>query len=106
MSSPSAQCLRCSRRTTTAQVRYPPSWIQHRSKPPSIAWLVGKLLASRADSAIDDVANAWATSVSSRSVTYRQAMLLCLCFEMTGALAVGARTASTIKNGMLVASTN
>lgn len=49
----------------------------------------------------DDVANAWATSVSSRSVTYRQAMILCLIFEMTGALAVGARTASTIKNGII-----
>ncbi|ERF72979.1 hypothetical protein EPUS_05060 [Endocarpon pusillum Z07020] len=49
----------------------------------------------------NDVANAWATSVSSRSVTYRQAMILCLIFEMTGALAVGARTASTIKNGII-----
>ncbi|KAM0276824.1 hypothetical protein ACHAQH_006359 [Verticillium albo-atrum] len=49
----------------------------------------------------NDVANAWATSVSSRSVSYRQAMLLCLIFEMTGALAVGARTASTIKNGII-----
>ncbi|KAI4738523.1 phosphate-repressible phosphate permease [Aureobasidium sp. EXF-12298] len=49
----------------------------------------------------NDVANAWATSVSSRSVTYRQAMFLCLIFELTGALAVGARTASTIKNGII-----
>ena len=49
----------------------------------------------------NDVANAWATSVSSRSVTYRQAMILCVIFEMTGALAVGARTASTIKNGII-----
>lgn len=49
----------------------------------------------------DDVANAWATSVSSRSITYRWAMVLCLVFEMTGALAVGARTASTIKNGII-----
>ncbi|KAH7374890.1 putative sodium/phosphate symporter [Plectosphaerella cucumerina] len=49
----------------------------------------------------NDVANAWATSVSSRSVSYRQAMVLCLIFEMTGALAVGARTASTIKNGII-----
>lgn len=49
----------------------------------------------------NDVANAWATSVSSRSVTYRQAMILCLIFEMTGALTVGARTASTIKNGII-----
>lgn len=53
---------------------------------------------------LDDVANAWATSVSSRSVTYRQAMVLCLIFEMTGALAVGARTASTIKNGIIPSS--
>lgn len=49
----------------------------------------------------NDVANAWATSVSSRSVTYRQAMGLCLVFELVGALAVGARTASTIKNGII-----
>ncbi|KAH7329429.1 phosphate transporter [Stachybotrys elegans] len=49
----------------------------------------------------NDVANAWATSVSSRSVTYPQAMLLCLIFELTGALTVGARTASTIKNGII-----
>jgi len=57
-------------------------------------------LRSETNHRTDDVANAWATSVSSRSVTYRQAMALCLVFEMTGALAVGARTASTIKNGM------
>ncbi|KAK0655029.1 putative sodium/phosphate symporter [Cercophora newfieldiana] len=52
----------------------------------------------------NDVANAWATSVSSRSVTYRQAMILCTIFELTGALAVGARTASTIKNGIIPSS--
>ncbi|KAK4451274.1 phosphate transporter [Podospora aff. communis PSN243] len=52
----------------------------------------------------NDVANAWATSVSSRSVTYRQAMVLCTIFELTGALAVGARTASTIKNGIIPSS--
>ncbi|KAG6169307.1 hypothetical protein E4U34_008281 [Claviceps purpurea] len=49
----------------------------------------------------NDVANAWATSVSSRSITYRQAMVLCLVFELLGALTVGARTASTIKNGII-----
>ncbi|KEY67659.1 hypothetical protein S7711_09079 [Stachybotrys chartarum IBT 7711] len=49
----------------------------------------------------NDVANAWATSVSSRSVTYPQAMILCVIFELTGALTVGARTASTIKNGII-----
>jgi sodium-dependent phosphate transporter len=54
-----------------------------------------------ADHAADDVANAWATSVSSRSVTYRQAMILGTVFEMVGAITVGARTAETIKNGII-----
>ncbi|WWC90367.1 uncharacterized protein L201_005300 [Kwoniella dendrophila CBS 6074] len=49
----------------------------------------------------NDVANAWATSVSSRSVSYRQAMILGTIFEMVGAIAVGARTADTIKNGII-----
>ncbi|KAJ4371922.1 hypothetical protein N0V86_008476 [Didymella sp. IMI 355093] len=49
----------------------------------------------------NDVANAWATSVSSRSVTYRQAMVLGTIFEMVGAITVGARTADTIKNGII-----
>ena len=50
---------------------------------------------------IDDVANAWATSVSSRSISYRQAMVLGTIFEMLGAITVGARTADTIKNGII-----
>ncbi|KAH8892578.1 putative sodium/phosphate symporter [Thozetella sp. PMI_491] len=49
----------------------------------------------------NDVANAWATSVSSRSVTYQQAMVLGTIFEMVGAITVGARTAETIKNGII-----
>ncbi|KAK0391676.1 hypothetical protein NLU13_1175 [Sarocladium strictum] len=49
----------------------------------------------------NDVANAWATSVSSRSISYRWAMICCLIFELTGALTVGARTASTIKGGII-----
>lgn len=49
----------------------------------------------------NDVANAWATSVSSRSISYRMAMIFCLIFELLGALTVGARTASTIKNGII-----
>ena len=49
----------------------------------------------------NDVANAWATSVSSRSITYRQAMVLGTVFEMLGAITVGARTADTIKNGII-----
>ncbi|OIW24509.1 phosphate transporter [Coniochaeta ligniaria NRRL 30616] len=49
----------------------------------------------------NDVANAWATSVSSRSISYRQAMVLGAVFEMLGAITVGARTADTIKNGII-----
>ncbi|KAJ5561061.1 Phosphate transporter [Penicillium sp. DV-2018c] len=49
----------------------------------------------------NDVANSWATSVSSRSITYRQAMILGTIFEFLGAVTVGARTADTIKNGII-----
>ncbi|KAK2757580.1 hypothetical protein FQN54_004549 [Arachnomyces sp. PD_36] len=49
----------------------------------------------------NDVANAWATSVSSRSISYRWAMVLAVVFEMVGAITVGARTADTIKNGII-----
>jgi sodium-dependent phosphate transporter len=49
----------------------------------------------------NDVANAWATSVSSRSISYRWAMICALVFELLGALTVGARTADTIKNGII-----
>jgi sodium-dependent phosphate transporter len=49
----------------------------------------------------NDVANAWATSVSSRSISYRQAMVFGTIFEMIGAITVGARTADTIKNGII-----
>ena len=52
----------------------------------------------------DDVANAWATSVSSRSISYRQAMVFGTIFEMLGAITVGARTAETIKNGIIPSS--
>ncbi|KAH7363472.1 phosphate transporter [Plectosphaerella cucumerina] len=52
----------------------------------------------------NDVANSWATSVSSRSISYRMAMVCALVFELLGALTVGARTASTIKDGIISAS--
>jgi sodium-dependent phosphate transporter len=53
----------------------------------------------------NDVANAWATSVSSRSISYRGAMVCATVFELLGALTVGARTADTIKNGIIPPST-
>ena len=49
----------------------------------------------------NDVANSWATSVSSRSITYRWAMVLAVVFEMVGAITVGARTADTIKTEII-----
>ncbi|KAI9926520.1 hypothetical protein ASPWEDRAFT_119588 [Aspergillus wentii DTO 134E9] len=52
----------------------------------------------------NDVANSWATSVSSRSITYRQAMVLGTIFEFLGAVTVGSRTADTIKNGIIPSS--
>ena len=50
---------------------------------------------------LDDVANAWATSVSSRSISYRWAMVCATVFELLGALLVGARTAETVKSGII-----
>jgi sodium-dependent phosphate transporter len=52
----------------------------------------------------NDVANSWATSVSSRSISYRQAMILGTIFEFLGAVTVGSRTAETIKNGIIPSS--
>ncbi|EGY21902.1 phosphate-repressible phosphate permease [Verticillium dahliae VdLs.17] len=49
----------------------------------------------------NDVANSWATSVSSRSVTYIQAMALGSVLEFAGAVGVGARVADTIRTKVL-----
>ncbi|KAH0610629.1 uncharacterized protein H6S33_012156 [Morchella sextelata] len=46
----------------------------------------------------NDVANAFATSVSSRSLTLLQAMLIASVMEFAGALLVGARVADTIRS--------
>lgn len=45
----------------------------------------------------NDVANSWASSVSSRSITYLQAMLGASLMEFAGALGVGGRVADTIR---------
>ncbi|KAK1760396.1 phosphate transporter [Echria macrotheca] len=45
----------------------------------------------------NDVANSWATSVGSQSVTYLQAMVLASIMEFAGSLGVGARVADTIR---------
>ncbi|GAA5927465.1 hypothetical protein JCM10213_003478 [Rhodosporidiobolus nylandii] len=49
----------------------------------------------------NDVANSFATSVASKSLTMPQATLAAAVMEFTGAVAVGARTADTIKNGII-----
>jgi solute carrier family 20 (sodium-dependent phosphate transporter) len=43
------------------------------------------------------VANAWATSVSSRSIKYLPAMMVAAVMEFSGAVGVGARVADTIR---------
>ncbi|KAI0402653.1 phosphate transporter [Xylaria palmicola] len=45
----------------------------------------------------NDVANSWATSVASRSLTLMQAMIGASIFEFAGAVGVGARVADTIR---------
>lgn len=48
----------------------------------------------------NDVANSFATSVSSRSLTLWQALCLACIAEFLGALLLGARVTGTIKNGI------
>ncbi|KIM22207.1 hypothetical protein M408DRAFT_28932 [Serendipita vermifera MAFF 305830] len=49
----------------------------------------------------NDVANSFATSVASRSLTLRQACFAAAICEFAGAVLVGARVAGTIKNGII-----
>ncbi|GAA6009004.1 inorganic phosphate transporter [Rhodotorula paludigena] len=52
----------------------------------------------------NDVANSFATSVASKSLTMPQAALGASVMEFAGAVSVGARTADTIKSGIIKAS--
>ncbi|KAH7135452.1 phosphate-repressible phosphate permease-like protein [Dendryphion nanum] len=49
----------------------------------------------------NDVANSFATSVSSRSLTFKQAMLIASVMEFAGAIAVGARVTDTIRTKVI-----
>jgi sodium-dependent phosphate transporter len=49
----------------------------------------------------NDVANSFATSVSSRSLTMKQAMLIATVMEFAGAVLVGSRVADTIRSKIL-----
>jgi sodium-dependent phosphate transporter len=68
--------------------------------PYTYVFAIGTMFAAYNNGA-NDVANSWATSVSSRSISYRQAMVFGTIFETLGAVLVGARTADTIKNGII-----
>ncbi|KAF5099132.1 hypothetical protein D0Z03_001080 [Geotrichum reessii] len=49
----------------------------------------------------NDVANSFATSVSSRSLTYPQAMILAAICEFLGAVLAGSRVSDTIRNNII-----
>lgn len=49
----------------------------------------------------NDVANSYATSVAARTLTLMQVGFLCIVTEFVGAVALGARVTSTIKNGII-----
>ncbi|OXG85309.1 solute carrier family 20 (sodium-dependent phosphate transporter) [Cryptococcus neoformans var. grubii Br795] len=53
----------------------------------------------------NDVANSFATSISSRSLTLRQAAMLAAICEFLGGVLAGAQVAGTIKNGIISMST-
>lgn len=49
----------------------------------------------------NDVANSYATSVAARTLTMAQAGIISVVTEFVGAVALGARVTSTIKNGIM-----
>src|SRR5680860_933160 len=52
----------------------------------------------------NDVANAMATSVGSKALTIKQAILVAAVFEFTGAFLAGGQVTSTIRKGIIDAS--
>ena len=49
----------------------------------------------------NDVANAMGTSVGTRSLTIRQAIIIAMIFEFAGAYLAGGEVTSTIKDGII-----
>jgi sodium-dependent phosphate transporter len=54
-----------------------------------------------ASNGANDVANSYATSVAAKTLTIVQAGILATITEFVGAVALGARVTSTIKNGII-----
>jgi PiT family inorganic phosphate transporter len=52
----------------------------------------------------NDVANAMATSVGSKALTIKQAILVAAVFEFAGAFLAGGQVTSTIRKGIIDAS--
>ncbi|HHQ48499.1 MAG TPA: phosphate permease, partial [Acidobacteria bacterium] len=48
----------------------------------------------------NDVANAFGTSVGSRALTFKQAVVVAAIFEFAGAILVGAHVTGTIRSGL------
>ena len=49
----------------------------------------------------NDVANAMGTSVGSRAITFKQAIIIAAIFEFTGAFLAGGHVTSTIRKGII-----
>ena len=49
----------------------------------------------------NDVANAMGTSVGSKAVTLKQAIIIAAVFEFSGAVLVGSHVADTLRNGLI-----
>lgn len=49
----------------------------------------------------NDVANAMGTSVGSKALTFRQAVMIAAVFELAGAVLAGGEVTSTIRKGII-----